>query len=690
MKNIRLGVKLIGGFVIVALIVLAVGLVGLFGANQMSGDIAEIGLVRLPSIETLLRIEYQAERVMIAQRTLLSELIDPAERQRQEQNLQRAREQLAEYWEYFQTLEATEEEIRLSNQFEQELAAWRQMNDQWLRDMREFENLGVLDPADLVASLQEFRGDHYALELEVAMMLQTGAIFAGGDDHSACNFGQWIPTFETSNREIQQYLRDMQEPHREFHRAAGQIRSLYQAGNTAEATRYLQDVMIPASNEVFAVFDQMIAIAEQADAIRDNLTEYALNDIRIQARVATDILEELIAINQNIAGIAVQDSVTAAAAIILFVSVSMAIGLILALALGIILTRAITKPVFLGVAFAKSLAEGNMTAQLDVVQKDEIGMLADALRNMRDRLTTIVQEVQSASQNVSSGSGQLSSAAQQLSQGAAEQASSGEEVSSSMEEMAASIRQNSDNAHSTDQLARKAAQNAESGGGAVNETVSAMKDIAERITIIEEIARNTNLLALNAAIEAARAGEHGKGFAVVASEVRKLAERSQKAAVEISDVSRKSVSVAEDAGKTIKQVVEDIRKTAELVQEISASSNEQNSGAEQINTALQQLDQVTQQNAGSSEEIASTAEELSAQAEQLEETMSFFTVDASREQRPVLAGPAQKAQTQQIAHQHQGTAGVPKTKKTGITLADNFGKEDLSKMNLNDDGFLEY
>ena len=436
-------------------------------------------------------------------------------------------------------------------------------------------------------------------------------------------------------------------------------------------------------------------------------------------RLAENITSRSQQAMQNATAVAIKTGDAAQKSLLWMMCATMlAVLFLVCLVLGLSINKSVNQPLTRTVAMIQEMEKGRLDSRLSMNRSDEIGQLAAAMdsfadnlqhevvaglqnlaagnlvfqirpqdgqdvvrgavKKVRDDLHNLIGNIKTATEQVASGSQTISASSSEMSRGAATQAASAEEASSSIEQMNANIRQNADNALQTEKIAIQAAQNAQDGGDAVNETLTAMKQIAEKIMIIEEIARQTNLLALNAAIEAARAGEHGKGFAVVAAEVRKLAERSQSAAGEINDLSTSSVEVAEKAGQLLQVTVPDIQKTAELVQEISAASKEQDAGAEQINRSIQQLDGVIQQNASASEEMASTAEELSSQSEQLAEMVAFFKIDDDvlNRRRAEIGQQDDAAQELQPRIAHEEEPELMSFSQTGRQTAEANGKKD--------------
>jgi methyl-accepting chemotaxis protein len=411
----------------------------------------------------------------------------------------------------------------------------------------------------------------------------------------------------------------------------GEASKHYETTLISDEDRKQFDQFLNARKNIAADIDALYALARSGSKEAEM---YAIldNSLAKHSREEEDIIDQMIKFNIGDAKKTSDDNTATAHSASVLLVVVMIIGIILAVIIGLLLTFSITKPLNLGVNTMEEMSKGNLLVNFDthaLTVSDETGILTRAMKEMADQLKGTIAFALEASENVSAGSTQLSSASQGISQGSSEQAASVEEISASIEEMTASINQNADNANQTEKIALKSSADAKEGGEAVQKTVSAMKQIAEKISIIQEIARQTNLLSLNASIEAARAGEHGKGFAVVASAVQKLAERSQDAAEEISKLSKSSVDVAEKAGTMLNKLVPDIQKTADLVSEINASSSEQNKGIQQVNSAVQQFNQVVQSNAAASEELASTAEELSSQAEELKGRLAFFQVEKS-------------------------------------------------------------
>ncbi|MEW6658299.1 MAG: methyl-accepting chemotaxis protein [Thermodesulfobacteriota bacterium] len=590
-NKMKLGTKLIVSFAAVALITLLLGSVGYYGATQSVKAIQEIGIVRLPSVDNLLIIKENAENIRGTMRTLAIPGLHADIHQRQYKNLAQAREEYEKAWKKFEGLPQTAEVAELWKRFVPAWNAWRQENNKAVELSRQIDRLGIADPVALGRQLEQFTKDHYILVQRVLHLLHVkDDMFKGGDDHTACNAGKWMPAFKTDNGSLAKEVQGIAEPHQRFHEAVRKIKQLVGGGNKGEAQATYERQMIPAMQEVFKHFDAMLKVANDSKAHVDQMQELIFGPVTQKQRDAIGLLDKIVQINNDGAGVAVKNSTTNSAFLKVLSLVAMLIGVALAFALGILITRSITKPIHRIIA---GLSEG--------------------------------------AEQVAAASTQVSSASQSLAQGSSQQAAALEETTSSLQEMSSMTRSNAESASQADALMGETARIVEMANSSMGDLTKSMKEVSTAseetskiIKTIDEIAFQTNLLALNAAVEAARAGEAGAGFAVVAEEVRNLAMRAADAARNTANLIEGTVAkVKEGSGVVAKtaeaftQMAESTVKIKELVAEIAAASNEQAGGVDQINRAVQEMNGVTQQVAANAEESASASQELNAQSEQM-------------------------------------------------------------------------
>jgi methyl-accepting chemotaxis protein len=592
--RLRLSVKLISGFVAVGVIAAVIGTVGFVSLRTSKGHIVDLGTWRLPSVQNLLLISANLEKIKVAQRTLLSTETAAADRARQLENVGKAREVYAQAIAAYEALPHSEQEQQLWTQSKQALDEWKKENNVFFDLCQQLEKTDILNPAGLGMLIEKFTCDHYVLADKVAALVRRQKDFEGGDDPTACNFGKWVVQFKTQNTVIDGALKDMIESHRQIHAMVKQIKELAKAGSAQEAAK-IEEQMESLLATTFSGFDRIRGEIAKASTIYQQIAAQAFGGCAGKQKEVDDALAKTVALNQQVAGQAVLVATTASARSGVVMLTAMAIGVVVAIFLGVFLSLSITRPIHRIIA---GLTEG--------------------------------------SEQVAAASGQVSAASQSLAEGATEQAAGLQETSSSLEEMASMTRQNADNAQQANTLATDAKKSAGTGSEAMNRMNAAIQEIqkssdetAKIIKVIDEIAFQTNLLALNAAVEAARAGEAGKGFAVVAEEVRNLAMRSAEAAKNTASMieesvknSRNGVDIATEVGRVLEEIVQSVSKTTDLVGEIAAASQEQAQGIDQVNTAVAQMDKVTQQNAANAEESASASEELSAQAESMKEMVS--------------------------------------------------------------------
>ena len=599
MKSLTIGSKLLYAFLIVGLITLILGISGFYTAMKSQEAIHELGLVHLPAAQELGVIETNVESIRVVQRTLLNGELSTNDRQRQPENFAKALERIATAWKAYDALPKEPQMIAIEQQFKPSFEQWKKDSEDFMAMNREFEAFGILDPVKLQRDLQKFTGDHLKLNQALVALIDHSTPIQGGEDATACNYGRWLKTFETTNSQLLQIFNDTRSSHGAFHDSVKKIKDLMAAGNKEGAMKVMTGEMKESMVRTLAAFSLLQAEADKATAIREKMVYQVMTVCLASQQKFKPLLLQLVKQNQEDADLNVHSYTTEAGFLKLLALVGIFAGVGSALALGILITRSLVKV-----------------------------------------LTVTTESLSEGSDQVASASGEISSASQSLAEGASEQAASLEETSASLEEIASMTKRNAENAISAKNLSSETRQAAETGSSNMQDMNIAMADIqsasgniSKIIKTIDEIAFQTNILALNAAVEAARAGEAGAGFAVVADEVRNLAQRSAQAAKEtaekIEDSIAKSangVALSSKVTESLKEIVNKASQVDELVAEIATASREQSQGIDQVNTAVTQMDKVTQANAASAEECASASEELSAQAATLREIVGELQI----------------------------------------------------------------
>jgi methyl-accepting chemotaxis protein len=730
-NNLKVGLKLLISFATMILLMAAIGTVGFFSMRMIKTQLDNVFLVRLPAVDYLIEADRDLQQLLVAERSMIFTNVKSDEFGVLVKDYYENLEQVKTRWGKYKALASAPEELEVIPAFEKDLAAWEQVSKRVVENRQADTSVGRSEAIALTrgeaSERFETMRDHINKLTEINLAIGDKANQAAQDMYKKTNMilivviliGMVIGVVFTriisqglakpinrlvgfaeelrlgnlnadlnvgageENRvdEIGRLIKSMEKV-RESLSAKALVAEKIAEGELSTHVDVLSDKDV-LGKSLSVMVENLNKVAREINAVALGVGEGDLSS-RGKSDAFKGGWQELI---DNINGL-IEEFIR---------PITMTSQNIDRLSKGDIPEQ--IKEEYKGdyneiknnlntlidathqvTHISQQISKGNL--EVDVNMRSEKDRLMEALGAMVRKLTSIVYNVQTAARQVAVGSQEISSSSMKMSQGATEQASSVEEVSSSMEQMNSTVQQNADNAGATASIAIQASSDAEEGGRAVTETVSAMKTISTKIGIIEEIARQTNMLALNAAIEAARAGEHGKGFAVVASEVRKLAERSQKAAKEISNYSTSSVEISEKAGELLENIVPNIKKTSELVQEISSASIEQADGIRQVSISVDQLNQIIQDYASVSEEMAATSEELSAQASQLNDVISFFKVAQQAgnavmdtdEDRPVaMITNVERKQKKDAPHQK---TSMGSSKQDGVFLVMDTDKDD--------------
>ncbi|MHC1728847.1 MAG: methyl-accepting chemotaxis protein [Syntrophobacteraceae bacterium] len=591
MRNMKLGTKILMGFLTVAVITLVLGVMGYYGSFKNNQAIEEIGVVRIPAMQSVLEIQLKAENIRGSLRTLVLPGLSGELRQRQFDNLARAREEYERAWKVFEALPQTVETAALWREFVSAWNAWQEDVEKAIRICKQVDRNGIADPFATGLQIEKFTKDHYVLVQRVLHLLyMQDPAFEGGEDHTTCNLGKWLPTFKTDNSSLSEQIRNIAEPHRRFHEAVQAIKRLARAGNLVEAKTVYEHDMVPAMKDVFKHFEIMHNISDDSATLFNQEKELLLGSVTQKQRAATQLLEKMARSTREVMDGTTRNAEVRAGLLKTVSIIAGIAGVLAALVLGFFITRSTTGPV-----------------------------------------QRIIAGLAEAADQVAAASVQVSSSSEHLAEGASEQAASLQESSASLEQMSSMTRQNANNAmHAKEKMAeagvivQRVNQHMGEMAKAIVEITKSSEETGKIIKSIDEIAFQTNLLALNAAVEAARAGEAGAGFAVVADEVRNLAIRAAEAAKNTNDLIATTIKAVQKGNELTRSTQQafsenmDISsEVAKVLDEVATACEEQAHGITQINTAVSEMDRVTQQVASTAEESAAVAEEMNSQANQM-------------------------------------------------------------------------